>query len=149
MNNEFRLDKSTLMGIAGKFAAMCTGDDVYSVKMSEWKDTRSLASNRKMWACLGDIAKQVQWPVNGFVQFLSAEDWKDILSASLKKEGRMAQGIDGGFVMLGQRTSKMKVKEMCDLIEIIYAFGANNGVVWSESVPDEYLEFSRMTNEKS
>jgi hypothetical protein len=109
----------------------------------------SLASNRKMWACLGDIAKQVQWPVNGFVQFLSAEDWKDILSASLKKEGRMAQGIDGGFVMLGQRTSKMKVKEMCDLIEIIYAFGANNGVVWSESVPDEYLEFSRMTNEKS
>jgi Ni,Fe-hydrogenase I small subunit len=61
----------------------------------------------------------------------------------LKREGRIAQGIDGGFVMLGQRTSKMKVQEMCDLIELIFAFGSSNGVVWSESIPAEYEEFAR------
>jgi Ni,Fe-hydrogenase I small subunit len=95
-----------------------------------------------MWSCLGDISKQVPWHVNGVVGLISTEDWKDILSASLKREGRIAQGIDGGFVMLGQRTSKMKVQEMCDLIELIYAFGAGYGVVWSEPIPAEYQEFS-------
>ncbi|RAP72984.1 protein ninB [Candidatus Erwinia dacicola] len=37
-------------------------------------------------------------------------------------------GIDGGFVVLGQSTSKMRVSEMRDLIELISAFGAEHGV---------------------
>lgn len=93
---------------------------------------RTLEQNALMWARLGDIAKQVKWPVNGKEGYLEPEDWKDILSAELRKEQRIAQGISGGFVLLGMRTHRMKKREMSDLLEVIAAFGASKLVVWSE-----------------
>lgn len=89
--------------------------------------TRSLESNAKMWAMLGDIAKQVVW--HGVK--LDAEDWKHVLSAGIKKQ-RAVPGIDGGFVVLGQRTSKMGVKEMAELIELAQHFGDSKQVQWSD-----------------
>jgi hypothetical protein len=35
-------------------------------------------------------------------------------------------------VVLGQRTSKMTVKEMNEVIELAYAFGAQNGVKFKD-----------------
>lgn len=102
------------------------------VTLDEYKSKRSLEQNAKLWACLTDIARQVQWPVDGKLQYLTPDDWKDILTAGLHKSQRVAQGVDGGFVMLGQRTSKMKVGEMVELIEFIQWFGAEKGVRWSE-----------------
>lgn len=93
--------------------------------------SRSVEQNAKLWALLHDVSRQVDWPVDGTMQRLSAEEWKDIFSAAWRKHQRVAQGIDGGFVILGARTSKMKVGEMMDLIEIIHAFGAEHGVRWS------------------
>lgn len=99
----------------------------------EFKEpTRSLEQNARMWAMLGDVAAQVEWPVDGKLQRLPAEDWKAILSAGLKREQRVAQGVDGGFVMLGSRTSRMSKAELSDLMELIAAFGAARDVVWSE-----------------
>jgi hypothetical protein len=66
------------------------------------------------------------------MQRLSPEDWKTMFSASLAKHQRVAQGIDGGFVMLGTRTSRMTVAEMVDLQTLIEAFGAERGVQWSD-----------------
>ena len=37
-------------------------------------------------------------------------------------------GIDGGFVALGKSTSNMTKPEMCELQELIEAFGAQQGV---------------------
>lgn len=93
---------------------------------------RSLEQNDRMWAMLTEVARQVDWPVDGKMQKLSPEEWKDILSAGLKREQRVAQGIDGGFVILGQRTSKMTKREMSELIELIYAFGSERGVQFNE-----------------
>lgn len=93
--------------------------------------TRSLDQNNLMWAALTDLSRQVTWPVNGVVQLLSPEDWKSIITASLNEESRMAQGINGGFVLLGKSTSRMSVKEMTEVIEFAHAFGAERGVRWS------------------
>lgn len=89
-------------------------------------ETRSTAQNSLMWSCLTDLSKQVNWYGN----FLTPEDWKDVLSAALKKQ-RAVPGIDGGFVVCGQRTSKMTIAEMSELIELCHAFGADKGVNWS------------------
>lgn len=62
---------------------------------------------------------------------LSSEDWKNIFSASLKGQ-RSAPGLDGGFVVLGQSTSRMSVGEMRDLIELIQAFGAGKSVKFGD-----------------
>jgi hypothetical protein len=40
-------------------------------------------------------------------------------------------GIDGGFVVLGLRTSQMSVAEMAELQTLIEAFGAQQGVRFS------------------
>lgn len=95
----------------------------------EIKDpTRSLEQNALMWELLGKLAKQKQWPVDGKLQYIGADDWKEILTAGLKKSQRVAQGTDGGFVMLGSRTSKMSKRDMSELVEFIYAFGGEHGV---------------------
>ena len=94
-------------------------------------ETRTTAQNRIMHARLTDISRQVEWMIDGVMVKPSPEDWKDILSAGLKKSQRVARGIDGGFVMLGQRTSKMTVREMSEMIELCGLFGDQHGVRWS------------------
>lgn len=93
--------------------------------------TRTLAQNDMLWSILTDISRQVDFVVNGAMVKVSPEEVKDILTAALKRETRMAMGIDGGMVILGQRTSKMTVRQMTELIELAHAFGAEKGVRWS------------------
>lgn len=95
--------------------------DGWIVTVSE--PTRSLDQNALMWPLLEDIARQVEWYGN----HLTADEWKDVLTAALRKE-KVVPGINGGFVVLGQRTSKMGKREFSELVELIYAFGAERGV---------------------
>lgn len=90
---------------------------------------RSTDQNSLMWARLTEIARQVEW----YGQKLSAEDWKDMFSASLRK-ARVVPGLDpGSYVPLGMRTSDMSKEEMGMLLDLIDAFAAERGVVWSNA----------------
>lgn len=86
-------------------------------------EKRSDAQNRRLWAMLADIAAQVDW----YGHKLTADEWKDVFSASLKRT-KVVPGLDGGFVVCGQSTSKMTKAEMCELQELMEAFGADKGV---------------------
>lgn len=90
---------------------------------------RSTEQNSRMWAMLTDVAEQVAWHgVN-----LRATDWKFIFLDALKREVRMVPNIDGnGFVNLGRSSSDLSKAEMSDLIELIFAFGANHGVTFHD-----------------
>ncbi|EOC1612008.1 recombination protein NinB [Cronobacter turicensis] len=101
--------------------------------------TRSVEQNKRLWATLRDVSEQVVW--HGMK--LDSEDWKHIFTAALKGQ-RSAPGINGGFVVLGQSTSKMKVSEFSDLLELIYAFGAERDVQWSEDA-QEAIEWAKRT----
>ena len=85
--------------------------------------TRTLEQNALMWAMLADISAQVDW----YGQRLTSDEWKDVFSASLKRQ-KVVPGLDGGFVVCGQRTSKMTKTEMSDLVELMNAFCAERGV---------------------
>lgn len=90
--------------------------------------TRSGIQNAKLWAMLAEIAAQTDW--HGVK--LSGEEWKDLLSAGLVKS-KVVPNMDGtGFVILGQRTSKMSKKLFAELIELITAFGVERGVKFSD-----------------
>lgn len=89
--------------------------------------TRSLDANAKMWAMLTDLSRQLKWCDRD----LSPADWKCLMTAHLKRH-ETVPGIDGGFVVLGAYTSQMTVRDMSDLIELMFAFGAENGVEWSD-----------------
>ena len=100
----------------------------HKIRWSAATETRSSAQNALMWSCLSDIAKQVDW--HG--QKLDEEAWKDMATAALKRQ-RVVPGIDGGFVVLGQRTSKMTIQEMTEVIDFLHAFGDDKGVRWSQT----------------
>ena len=103
------------------------------------REKRTLDQNAKMWAMLTDVSRQVVW----YGEKLSQESWKHIFTASLFKQ-KTVPGIDGGFVVLGQSTSKMKKRPFAELIELMYAFGAEHGVRWSErnvTMIQEYLQW--------
>lgn len=86
-------------------------------------EKRSDAQNRRLWAMLADISAQVDW----YGQKLTSKEWKDVFSASLKRT-KVVPGLDGGFVVCGQSTSRMTRAEMCELQELMEAFGAQQGV---------------------
>jgi hypothetical protein len=89
---------------------------------------RSVDQNSLLWARLTDVASQVVW--HG--EKLTPEDWKDLFTASLRRM-RLVPGIDPGtFVPVGMRTSDMGKAEFGDLLELIAAFGAERGVVFSD-----------------
>lgn len=96
------------------------------------RERRSIEQNRKMWPMLSDISKQVEW--HGMK--LSPSDWKDIMTAALKSQ-KLVPGIDGGLVVIGAHTSRMSKADFSGLIEVLYAFGTEHEVVWSE--PSETL----------
>ncbi|WP_261395392.1 recombination protein NinB [Halomonas sp. DP1Y21-3] len=102
------------------------------------KNQRSLDQNRRLWAVLADVSRQVEW----YGRRLSKEAWKDIFSAALERQD-VVPGLEGGFVMIGGRTSKMTKQRFADLLTLIDAFGAERGVQWSDPalrVFDEYRE---------
>lgn len=95
-------------------------------------EKRSDAQNRRLWAMLHDISEQVNWHGNR----LTDEEWKDVFTAALKRQ-KVVPGLDGGFVVCGQRTSKMTKAEMSELQELMTAFGAEHGVRFRAP---EYME---------
>lgn len=115
-----------------KFAAIeniksLSREEPHEVIIRPRVNKRTLDQNAKMWSMLYDVATQVEW----YGQKLSAEDWKHIFSASLNQQ-RAVPGLDGGFVVLGVSTSRQSKQWLSDLIEVIYAFGAEHEVKWGD-----------------
>lgn len=101
--------------------------DGYHVIIQE--PTRNLDQNAAQWPILESFSEQLFWPVNGVMNELTPEEWKDILTAAFKRETvRVAQGLDGGIVMLGRRTREFGKKEFSDWLEFLHATAADRGV---------------------
>lgn len=87
---------------------------------------RTLIQNSSQWPYLEGFSKQLQWPINGIMCWLTPEEWKDILTAAFEKETnpRIAAGLDGGIVMLGRRTSRFNKKKFSEWYEFLMAAAA-------------------------
>ena len=96
-------------------------------------ETRSEYQNRKLWAMLTDISRQVPWDGD----YRTPEQWKDLLSAAFH-HAEVVQGLDGKPVALGLSTSRMGKQEFAEFVESIYAWGAENDVIWSEPALEFY-----------
>ena len=85
-------------------------------------ETRNLEQNAAQWPILQAFADQLQWPINGRMEWLTDEDWKAILTCAFKQElARVAPGLNGGMVLLGQRTSKFGKHKFSDWLEFLTA----------------------------
>ena len=139
----FRIDSQpsirTIMRLV--YQAVCNRWDgrALNVSVTLAESQRSLDQNAKMWAMLRDISEQVEW----YGQRLKDYEWKCVITAHLSQQ-KMVPGIEGGFVAIGQRTSKMSIKAMSDVIECCYWFGAEKGVEWTDPKVIEMLRHFEM-----
>lgn len=107
-----------------------------AVDVYRHEELRNLEQNRKQFAMYNDLSRQLTW--HGMK--LTPEQWKELLSHEWRAQA-IVPGISGGFCALGVRTSKMKKREMSELIEIVYMFGSEQGVKWSEPALECYEHY--------
>ena len=88
---------------------------------------RTLEQNAAQWPYLQGFAEQKQVCINGAMEWVTPEDWKDILTGAYHSELRMA-AFDGKVIMLPQRTSRMGKKVFSDWMEFLAAMAAQSGV---------------------
>lgn len=109
-------------------ASMCMeAPDGWLARFSE--PTRSLEQNALLWSRLSQLSNGVLWDN----ERLSAREWKDLLTACLRKQ-KVVRGIEGGLVFLGAHTSTMPKAEFNDLLALMDAFAAERGVVFQTNV---------------
>lgn len=114
-------------------AAVADAPAGFTVRVEEPR--RNLDQNALMWALLEAFSRQLVWPVNGSMQRLSKEEWKDLMTAAFRQEQpRLAAGLRGGVVMMGLSTRKMGKREMADFITFIMSEGADRGVMFDEAM---------------
>ncbi len=89
--------------------------------------TRTLEQNAAQWPYLAGFAAQKQLCINGVMQWVTDEDWKDVLTACWNGEMRMAV-FDGKVIMLPQRTRDMGKKVFSTWMEFLVAMAAQSGV---------------------
>jgi hypothetical protein len=100
----------------------------------EYKDPRrTLAQNDRFYAMLTDVARQHR--ING--KKYSTEAFKIMfLTAYAEETGKEIKYLPAlhraGMIPSGRSSSDLSVKEMSELIEWILAWGAENGIAWSE-----------------
>jgi hypothetical protein len=97
------------------------------------KETRSEEQNRKLWPMIEDLRRQV--PGMGE---RTRDDIKLQFLNALGVEMRFLPTLEGeGVFPVGLRSSTLTKAQFSGLIELLYKYGAENGVVWSN--PTERL----------
>ena len=88
---------------------------------------RSISQNDLMWALLSDVSRAKPQG-----RSMTTDRWKMAFMDACGHEVQFEQGLSGGFFPVGHSSSKLSVSEMSELIEFIFAWGADNGVTFSE-----------------
>ena len=78
---------------------------------------------------LGDISKHGPKP-NG--KMGTPDAWKGIVMYACGHECQFEIGLDGEPFPLGLRSSQLTISQCSDLIEFMYAYGAEQNIIWTE-----------------
>lgn len=114
---------------ARRRAMACVAEAPEGYVVTVQEPTRSTDQNAAQWPILEAFAEQLQWPVNGAMVKLTAEEFKDVLTAAFQGETvRLAMGLNGGVVMLGLRTSQMGKRRFSEWLDFLNATAALRGV---------------------
>jgi len=123
-------------------ALLVLHDDSIRARAARWiasapKDTRvefkapkrTTDQNARMWAMLTDISRQKEHCGRKY----TPDQWKILVMHACGREVQFIPALDGKtFLPWGQSSSDLSKDEMSELIEFLFAWGAENGVVWSD-----------------
>lgn len=89
--------------------------------------TRTNEQNSKMWAMLSDVSRAKP---QGRVA--TPEVWKALFMHACGHAVQFEMGLNGQPFPTGFKSSALSKSQMSDLIELIYSFGAEHDVPWTE-----------------
>lgn len=89
--------------------------------------TRSNEQNAKLWAMLSDLSR-----AKPEGRLHTPDVWKQLVMHACGHAVQFEIGLNGQPFPTGFRSSRLSKAQMGDLIEWIYAYGAEHGVVWTE-----------------
>lgn len=118
--------------------ACLSAPDGFVVEIKEPK--RTLSENSLLHALLAQISRTQEWAGKKH----DVETWKRLLVAAwCRVHGSAVEilpALDGcGVDIIPVRTSKLTKKECADLIEYIFAWGADNDIEWEDrTLKDKY-----------
>ena len=99
--------------------------------------TRSTEQNSKMHAMLSDVSR-----AKPEGRLHTVDVWKQIMMNACGHKAQFEVGLDGEIFPAGLKTSRLNKREMSDMIEFIYWYGAQHDISWSEPNPDERKDTS-------
>jgi hypothetical protein len=86
---------------------------------------RTLPQNDLMWGLLTDVASQIKHADRKY----TTEQWKILFMHALGREVQFIPALDNStFIPLGASSSDLSKAEMSELIDFIYAWGAQHSV---------------------
>ena len=95
-------------------------------------EKRSLDQNSRLWAMLTDVATQKTHAGRKY----TPDQWKVLFMHACGREVQFIPSLDNStFIPWGQSSSDLSKQEMTDLIECIFAWGAEHGVVFHDLEP--------------
>ena len=104
------------------------------------KRNRTKEQSDKMWAMLTDLSRaQPVWtegPYKGQPIQRTPEQWKFLAMNQCDYDCQFMIGLNGKPFATGFRSSQLTIGQMSNLIEWIYAYGAEHNVQWSEPMPE-------------
>jgi hypothetical protein len=101
----------------------------YGHRIEVKEPKRSDMQNDRMWAMLGDVARQ--GTING--RKFTPDEWKCIFMQALGREVAFLPTLNSsGFFPTGFRSSDLTVREMSDLQTFIEAYAAENDITLRE-----------------
>lgn len=101
-----------------------TAPQGYAVTIEE--PTRTKDQNAALWPLLDEISEQVIWCGS----YLTADEWKDVFTATLYGQKSVPNLDKTGFIILGRRSSKMSKKDFSELLDLISAFAVEHDVIF-------------------
>jgi hypothetical protein len=98
------------------------------------QEPASEPQRKRMWAMLGEIAKQVPHRDRfGAERYYAAEQWKVLMMHACGQEVDFMPSLDGStFIPYEGRSSKMNSADMNEFLSFIEAWGVQNGVKFRE-----------------
>lgn len=101
------------------------------------KSKRTTPQNDRMWAMLTDIAEQ---KIHAGRRY-SPDLWKILMMHGCGLEVQLIPSLDNAtMIPWGQSSSDLSKEEMSDLITFMFAWGDENGVVWSDPALRSLIE---------
>lgn len=110
-------------------------DKAYTIKIQD-ADTRTLIQNKKMHAMLSDISKQSMWQNKP----RDLNFWKRLFSAEVEEQ-EITTGLSGQLVVIGVSTSEQNKKWLAAMIELLYAYGSENQIFWSDPAEKALMNY--------